>query len=135
MNFHKTKISMTCVYKQYEVKMKMVQKQQLHLKMKFLLGYNMQIVIYWGDKNLMGHFSWWRGMNKLFASAGGGRRGRGPILPVGKTLQAAIWFYSRVPIFKTNNLQKETGYPRLARMIEFEWSKFLQLKPWNAVNF
>ena len=48
---------MTCVYKQYEVKMKMVQKQQLHLKMKFLLGYNMQIVIYWGDKNLMGHFS------------------------------------------------------------------------------
>ena len=39
------KISMTCVYKQYEVKTKMVQEQLLQVKMKFLLGYNMKIAI------------------------------------------------------------------------------------------
>ena len=36
---------MACVYKEYEVKIKMVQEQWLQLKMKFLLGYNMTIVI------------------------------------------------------------------------------------------
>ena len=36
---------MTCVYKEYEVKIKMVQDQWLQLKMKFLLGHNMKIVI------------------------------------------------------------------------------------------
>ena len=39
------KISMTCVYKQYEVKTKMVQEHLLQVKMKFLLGYNMKIAI------------------------------------------------------------------------------------------
>ena len=34
-----------CGRKWYEVKMKIVQEQRLHLKMKFLLGYNMKIVI------------------------------------------------------------------------------------------
>ena len=34
---------MTCVYKGYEVIIKMVQEQWLQLKMKFLLGYNMKI--------------------------------------------------------------------------------------------
>ena len=29
--------------------MEMVQEQRLQLKMKFLLGYNMKIVILWGD--------------------------------------------------------------------------------------
>ena len=45
LNINKTKISVTCVYKQYEVKMKKVQEQRLQLKMKFLFGYNMKIVI------------------------------------------------------------------------------------------
>ena len=35
----------TCVYKQYEVKIKKVPEQWLQLKMKFLLGYNMKIFI------------------------------------------------------------------------------------------
>ena len=39
------KISITCVFKEYEVKIKMVQEQFLHLKIKFLLGYNMKIAI------------------------------------------------------------------------------------------
>ena len=34
---------MTCVYKEFEVKRKMVQKQWLQLIVKFLLGYNMNI--------------------------------------------------------------------------------------------
>ena len=41
----KIEISMTCVYKEYEVKIKMVQEQWLHLKMKFLLVYYMKIFI------------------------------------------------------------------------------------------
>ena len=44
----KIKNNMTCVYKEYEGKIKMVEEQWLQLKMKFLLGYNMKIVIYWG---------------------------------------------------------------------------------------
>ena len=36
--------------------MEMVQEQRLQLKMKFLSGYNMKIVVWWGDKNLMGVF-------------------------------------------------------------------------------
>ena len=36
---------MACVWKEYVVKMKMVQEQLLQLKMKFLLGYNMKIAI------------------------------------------------------------------------------------------
>ena len=44
----KIKNNMTCVYKEYEGKTKMVEEQWLQLKMKFLLGYNMKIAIYWG---------------------------------------------------------------------------------------
>ena len=29
--------------------MKIVQEQWLQLKMRFLLGYNMEIIIYWGE--------------------------------------------------------------------------------------
>ena len=36
---------MTCLYKKYEVKTKMVQEQWLQLKMNFLLDYNMKIVM------------------------------------------------------------------------------------------
>ena len=41
----KIKISMSCVYKENEVKIKIVQEQWLRLKIKFLLGYNMKIVL------------------------------------------------------------------------------------------
>ena len=41
----KVKISMTCVYKEYEVKIKMIQELWLQLKMKFLLDHNMKIVV------------------------------------------------------------------------------------------
>ena len=36
---------MTCVYREYEVKIKMVQEQWLQVKMKFLLGCKMKIMI------------------------------------------------------------------------------------------
>ena len=36
---------MTCVYKEHEIKTKMVQDQWLQPKMKFVLGYNTKIVI------------------------------------------------------------------------------------------
>ena len=36
---------MTSLYKEYEVKIKMVQEQWLQLKMNFLLDYNMKIVM------------------------------------------------------------------------------------------
>ena len=41
----KLKISVTCVYREYKVKIKMVQEQWLQLKMKFLFGYIVKIVI------------------------------------------------------------------------------------------
>ena len=34
----------------------MVQEQRLQLKMKFLLDYNLKIVVLWGDKDLVGTF-------------------------------------------------------------------------------
>ena len=37
------------MYKEYEVKMKMAEKQWLQLKAKFLLGYNMKTFIKWGN--------------------------------------------------------------------------------------
>ena len=36
---------MTCVSKEYEIKTKMKQEQCLQLKMLFLLGYNLNIVV------------------------------------------------------------------------------------------
>ena len=36
---------MTCVYEEYEIKKTMVQEQLLQLKIKFLLGCNMKIII------------------------------------------------------------------------------------------
>ena len=36
---------MNCVYEEYQVKIKIVQEQWLQLKVKFLSGYNMKIVI------------------------------------------------------------------------------------------
>ena len=41
----KIKIGITCVYKGHEVKREIVQQQRLQLKMKFLLGYSLKIVI------------------------------------------------------------------------------------------
>ena len=48
MRIGKTKLSVTCVYKLYEIKIKMVAEQRIHLNMKFLLGHNMLIVIFSG---------------------------------------------------------------------------------------
>ena len=38
---------MTCVYKEYEIKIKIVQEQWLQLNMKFFLDYKMKIIIWW----------------------------------------------------------------------------------------
>ena len=49
----KIKISMTCLYKEYEIKTKMAQEQWLQLNMiSFFLGYNMKIVIYDGGTEI-----------------------------------------------------------------------------------
>ena len=52
----KVKINISCVYKEYEGKTKMVQKQWLQLNTKFL--YNMKTVICWGDKYFVGGVYW-----------------------------------------------------------------------------
>ena len=49
------KITMTCVYKENEDKIKMVEEEWLQLKMQVLLDlldFNMKIVIWWGKINL-----------------------------------------------------------------------------------
>ena len=38
---------MTCAYKKDEIRIKTMQQQWLQLKMKFLLGCNLKIVIKW----------------------------------------------------------------------------------------
>ena len=53
----KIKISMTRVYKDYELEIKVVQDQWLQLKMRFLLGYNMNIVILCGELTFGGEES------------------------------------------------------------------------------
>ena len=45
---------MSCVSKEYEIKTKMVQEQWLQIGMTFLLGYNLIIVIKWGELNFGG---------------------------------------------------------------------------------
>ena len=71
-----------------------------------------------GDKNFMGRI--FSGGEKWtnFQLVGGL-----PTIPsVGKTMHAAIYFYSweyQVSIYKTNNLQKEKGFPRAVQMMEF----------------
>ena len=67
---------MTRVYKDYEVKIKMVQEQRLQLKMNFLMGYNMLfsergIDLWWvGNKNLVrvycGKYFQVRGNEQIF---------------------------------------------------------------------
>ena len=50
----KIKINMTCVSKEHDIKTKMEQEQWIQLKMLYLLGYNLKIVIWWGGINI-----WW----------------------------------------------------------------------------
>ena len=77
-------------------------------------------------------FSWWRGMNKLSASGGGT-----PHRPLSTENHACcnLFLQLRVSIHKTNNLQKEKGFPRSVWVMEFQSSMFLQLKLRNVVNF
>ena len=54
---------MNCVYKDYKVKIKMMQEQSLQLKLKFSLGYNMEKqmgeLIFGGvGKSLVGGVYW-----------------------------------------------------------------------------
>ena len=70
----KIKISITCVSKEYEIKIKMVQEQWRKLKMTFLLGYNLKI---WREGG--GFFQVGEWANVLVGETL-------PIPPVGKTL-------------------------------------------------
>ena len=79
---------MACVYKEYRGKIKMVQEQQLQLKIKILLAFNMKTIYQCEGMNL-----WWgesmgatipdgKGMNEFLSS----ERGTPPIPPVQKTM-------------------------------------------------
>ena len=109
----------------------MIHEQWLQLKMKFLLGYNLKIIFYWGKINL-----WWHGMEKyldrresnggmrsvcvcvwggehIFVGWGGG--GSSPIIPVWKTL-------SVVP--KSSMLVVPVGHQwKILQNIYFIWIK------------
>ena len=70
---------MTCLSKEYETKAKMVQTQWLQLKVTFLLGYILKIVIYWGELTFCGEEIkfWWLGREsngrKIFQVDVGGK--------------------------------------------------------------
>ena len=63
---------MTCVSKEYEIKT-MEQEQCLQLKLLFLLGFNLKIVVQWegGIKIQLGQFFMVGGMSKFSAGGGG----------------------------------------------------------------
>ena len=71
LNINKTKISLTCLYKLYEVKMKMVQEQRLQLKMKFSVSYNMKLLFSSGYKDLAGSIFHGWGEWTVFQLVGG----------------------------------------------------------------
>ena len=73
----KMKISMTCVYKDYGVKTKMVQEQWIQLKTTFLLDYNLNIVIQLGKLIFVG------GREETFGGDGGEGSLLGGIFPGG----------------------------------------------------
>ena len=62
----KIKISLTFVYKEYEVKIKMVQERWLQLRIKLLLGYNMRVV-WWGWGYTKGGFFQVRVNKQIFS--------------------------------------------------------------------
>ena len=117
---------MTCVYKEYEVKTKMVLKQLFQLKMKFSLGYNMEIVIQWGrnkplvsGRNLIGGLYWGgffqvrRRMKKISAS-----RGTLPLYPLSSPLWKILQsphrkfkIYQPPPLPAASNPPKKTCCP------------------------
>ena len=56
----KFKISMTCVYKDYEGKIKMLKEQLLQLKIKFLLSYLWKLLLSWVEWTFGGGIKiWW----------------------------------------------------------------------------
>ena len=107
LNINKTKIRVSCVHKQYEVKMKMVQKQRLQLKMNFLSGYNMIIVILLGKGGGRTKICWLafflvEGNKQTFSQCGDSTpfpSRENPVCYNNLVLQL------RVSTFKTNNLQ------------------------------
>ena len=88
----KIKINMTCVSKEHDIKTKMEQEQWIQLKMLYLLGYNLKIVIWWGggDKYLVRGESTGGKMSKF--SAGGGPPPI-PSSPAGKTLITVLLYF------------------------------------------
>ena len=64
----KIKISMTCMYKEHNVK-KLVQEHWIKLKMKFLWGYTKGGTFGEGDST-WGNSSWWRGDDQIFCWLG-----------------------------------------------------------------
>ena len=63
---------MTRVFKEHEIKTKMEQEQWLHLRMLFLLGYNLKIIIWWGGGGGRGGVG--RGKGLTFCWGGGNWR-------------------------------------------------------------
>ena len=59
---------MTCVYEDYEVKIKIVKEQRVQLKIKFLMGCNIKVVIYWEKLTFRGGNNiWWESTGRFFS--------------------------------------------------------------------
>ena len=98
----KIKINLTCVSKEYEIKTKFEQEQWLQLKLLFLLGYDLKIVVNWEGKLTFGARGgggakiWWGGvyLGKGIFLGGGGwpnfRLVEGDSQPIGKTLHVGL---------------------------------------------
>ena len=117
----KIKIRMTCVYREYEIKTKMVQEQWLHLWMKFLLVYNMKIVIKWGWPlvvvvgSLLGRFFQVGWNEQIFGWWGGG------VSPHPPSRESPV-LKSNFHVVKHANLQLCRVYPTGVIWKNWQWS-------------
>ena len=106
-----------CVYKDYEVKIKMVQEQWRQLKVEFLMGYEKwKLLFSWGDEPLWegclveGWANFW-----LVA-------GLSPIPPVGKTLCVVARFLAVSISLTTEKLYCSESRKSLSPQLFFEVS-------------
>ena len=89
--------------KEYKIKTKMEQEQWLQLKIMFLLGYNLKIVIWWGDWYLVRRRSLLGG---IFLGGGskfsnGGKKSF--------AWEVKLFLFSRIPNIFAGNILLKTG--------------------------
>ena len=125
---------MTCVSKEYEIKTKIEQEQCPQLKMLFLLGYNLKIIVYWGEyKNLIGEIfpagAEWANFQLVEGA------GRTPLShPVWKILWCAIFWFTWFTIVVFMIAQKPHGLRKPFSSFRRKWNQIARFLSFNVTK-